>query len=93
MSAYAGDMNGDRERRLEEVGDDWMNGENLCAQLCVPHIAYRPAVWGVGQFSPISIEAGSCEENGYDVHVADKTFRELTITLEVQLFTAADSER
>lgn len=75
--------------RRRELGgnEDLFGGQNVCAQLCVPHLVYRPVLWGVRKFGLIELEAGSCEENGYDVHIADKTVREYTVTLEAQVFT------
>jgi hypothetical protein len=69
-------------RDLEE-GDD-ISG--VCAQMCIPHLVYRPALWGARS---IHLEKGSCEDNGYSTHVADKTFQKYSVVLEVQLFTAA----
>lgn len=40
----------------------------------------------------IAIEEGTCEENGYDEHIADKAIREYTITIEVELYTQSDEE-
>ena len=73
-----------------EGNDDLFDGQNMCAQLCVPHLVYRPLVWGVRQFGLIALEEGTCEENGYYEHVADKTVREYTVTLEVQVFAQSE---
>jgi hypothetical protein len=70
-----------------EGNDDVFNGQNLCAQLCIPHLVHRPLIWGVRKFGLIAVEEGTCEENGYDEHIVDKTVREYTVTLEVQVFT------
>lgn len=73
-----------------EGNDDLFNGQNVCAQLCVPHLVHRPLIWGVRQFGLIALEEGTCEENGYYEHIADKTVREYTITLEVQVFAQSE---
>jgi hypothetical protein len=83
-SNYAG-------RRLEE-GNNNLFGQDMCAQLCVPHLVHRPLVWGVNKFGLMDVKEGTCEENGYDVHVVDKTVREYTVTLEVQVFTQSEAE-
>lgn len=77
-------------RKLEGT-DDYFNGQNMCAQLCVPHLVHRPLVWGVRKLGLLAVEEGTCEENGYDEHVADKTMREYTVTLEVQVFTQSEN--
>lgn len=56
----------------------------MCAQMCIPHLVYRPALLGA-RF--IHLEKGTCDDNGYSTHVADKTFQKYSVLLEVQLFT------
>jgi hypothetical protein len=76
--------------RSLEGNQDLSDGQNLCAQLCVPHLVYRPLVWGVRKLGLVALEEGTCEENGYDEHIADKTVREYTVTLEVQVFSNSE---
>jgi hypothetical protein len=58
--------------------------DGMCAQMCIPHLFYRPALWG-SRF--IHLEKGTCEDNGYSTHIADKTFQKYSVVFEVQLFT------
>ena len=77
MNAYTNTNGG---RALEgNDGNDMFDGQNMCAQMCIPHLVYRPALWGVRQFASIQVEIGTCEENGYVQHVADHTLRKFTI--------------
>jgi hypothetical protein len=90
ISAYTSANNG---RALEgSDGEDWFDGQSMCAQMCLPHLVYRPALWGVEKFASVPLERGTCEDNGYVTHVADKTFSEFTVVFEVQLFTASDDD-
>jgi hypothetical protein len=82
VNSYA---NGGR-RVLEEDG---FNGESVCAQTCIPHLVYRLSLWGTRQFAPFSVKKGTCEDNGYDAHIADKTFQVYSVVFEVQLFTTS----
>lgn len=84
--------NGHGGGRMLEGNDDYFNGQNMCAQLCVPHLVHRPLIWGVRKLGLIEVEMGTCEDNGYDEHVADKTIREYTVTLEVQVFTQSGDQ-
>ena len=83
VSAYT---NGDRKLQDGEGGDI------MCAEYCVPHLVYRPALWGAKTFSPIPIQAGTCEENGYAEHIADHTIQQYTVTVEVLLYTASSDD-
>lgn len=84
---------GGESRKLEENGDDMFDGDRICAQMCIPHIVYRPALWGINRFDSLPIlEKGACEENGYESHIADKTFNEYSFSLEVQIFTSSSNE-
>ena len=86
VSDFVGNyIQSNNERYLEE-------DESMCAQLCVPHLIFRPMFWGSHQFTSFSIQHGLCEDNGYDVHVADKTFHEYTITLDVELYYKSEYE-
>lgn len=42
VEQYAGNYRG----RMLEGNDDLFGGQNMCAQLCVPHLVHRPLVWG-----------------------------------------------
>ena len=75
VNAYANA--GDRVLEENEI-------DGLCAQMCIPHLFYRPVLWG-SRF--IHLEKGTCEDNGYSTHIADKTFRKYSVVFEVQLFT------
>lgn len=91
VNAYAGGAGGGG-RLLEEGNEgDMFNGDNVCAQLCLPHLIYRPAVWGAQQFasSVLNIERGTCEENEYNSHIADKTIEAYSVVFEVQLYTSS----
>ncbi len=79
-------VSNDGKRGLQD-DQDMFNGQNVCAQLCVPHLVSRPLVWGVHKLGLIALKEGTCEQNGYEEHVADKTVEEYTVTLEVQVFT------
>lgn len=80
-------------RFLEGNGEDMFDGDSVCAQMCIPHLIYRPALWGASQFDSLpSLNKGTCEENGYDTHIADKTLKEYSVVFEVQLYTAANNE-
>ncbi|KAL7516842.1 hypothetical protein ACHAWX_001820 [Stephanocyclus meneghinianus] len=83
---YASNYGG---RSLED-NQNLHDGQSLCAQLCVPHLVYRPLVWGVRKLGLFALEEGTCEENGYDEHIADKTVREYNVTLEVQVFSHSE---
>jgi hypothetical protein len=75
-------------RRLEQnAADD--DGDSICAQFCVPHIAGRPLIWGASTYSGYSVSQGQCEENGYDIHIADKTFTKATYSVDVEVFTSS----
>jgi hypothetical protein len=60
--------------------------DGLCAQICIPHILYRPVLWGGARF--IHLAKGACQDNGYSTHVVDKTFQKYSFVFEVNLFTA-----
>eukprot|EP00980_Cylindrotheca_fusiformis_P001406 scaffold345_cov134-Cylindrotheca_fusiformis.AAC.17 len=79
------------QRRLEENAADDDDGGTLCAEFCVPHIAGRPLIWGADSYSGYSVSQGRCEENGYDTHVADKTFTKATYSVDVEIFTLSDN--
>jgi hypothetical protein len=70
------------DRSLEEQNE---NLGNMCAQFCIPHLIYRPILWG-SRFIQ-QLEKGTCEDNGYNTYIADKTYEKYSVVLEVQLFT------
>jgi len=94
VNAYAGNANNNGRSLGEEGngGEDYFDGSNMCAQMCIPHLVYGPALWGVQKFASVPLVQGTCEENGYQEHIADKTFNEFTVTFEVQLFTASNDD-
>jgi hypothetical protein len=79
---FANAYGSDGGRYLEEAGNEI---DGLCAQICIPHLCYRPALWGA-RF--IHLAKGGCQDNSYSTHVADKTFEKYSVVLEVNLFTA-----
>ena len=88
---HVGEENNKRRYLVEGQNASFdSNDQNMCAQLCVPHIAYLPILWGFNKYTTIAVEHGLCEENGYDAHIADKTFREFSITLDVELYYKSD---
>jgi len=91
VDAYANDANGGRALQ-DDNGEDWFDGQNMCAQMCIPHLVYWPALWGAQKFASVPLIGGTCEDNGYDAHIADKTFHEYSVVFEVQLFTASNSD-
>jgi membrane associated rhomboid family serine protease len=78
---------GEGERRFAEDGDY----QNLCAQFCVPHLASRLVIVGARRFN-LPITSGTCEANGYDEHLADKTFNYATYSLDVEIYTQSGYE-
>lgn len=91
VNAYA-NANGGGRSLGEDNGEDYFDGDNMCAQMCIPHLVYRPAVWGARKFASVPLETGTCEENGYDEHIADKTFNEYSVVFEVQVFTSSNGD-
>ena len=89
-NAYANN-DGGRSLAGNEEGD-WFDAEDMCAQLCVPHVVLRPALWGIQKFASVPVKRGTCKANGYDEHVADHTIREFTVTLEVMLYTTSNED-
>jgi membrane associated rhomboid family serine protease len=81
-----GDGNG--ERVLDE-GDG--NYRHLCAQFCVPHLASKGVRFGAQRFG-LPIRPGTCEGNGFDEHLADKTFTYATYSLDVEIYTQSGYE-
>jgi hypothetical protein len=100
VSSYTGRGNGDsnnddddddagQQRHLGDGEDDDSVFDNACAQLCVPHIVYRPVLimWGLQNIFPFSVHHGMCQDNGYGEPVADKTFSYMTYSLDVELYS------
>lgn len=79
------------ERRHLEQNAEFDDGDSICAEFCVPHIAGRPLIWGASVYSGYSVSQGQCEENGYDTHIADKTFTRATYSVDVEVFTSANN--
>jgi len=77
-----------RDRTLEEGGSN-----DLCAQFCVPHLATRGVVFGAQRLAGLQLTKGSCETHGFDEHVADKTFKYFSYSLDVEIFTASGYRR
>ncbi|KAL3942174.1 MAG: hypothetical protein SGBAC_003599 [Bacillariaceae sp.] len=75
-------------RRLEAEVD---GGDAICAEFCVPHIAARPLVWGASTYSGYTVSSGQCQDNGYDTHIADKTFSKATYSVDVEVYTNANN--
>lgn len=75
------------ERRFVEDRDN----QNLCAQFCVPHLASSGVIFGAQRFN-LPITPGTCEANGYDEHLADKTFNYATYSLDVEIYTQSGYE-
>ena len=78
VNSYASGDGRDLEERNE-------NESNMCAQMCIPHLIYRPVLLG-SRFIE-QVEKGTCEDNGYTTYIADKTFEKYSVVLDVQLFT------
>mmetsp|Transcript_27585 Transcript_27585/g.67097 ORF Transcript_27585/g.67097 Transcript_27585/m.67097 type:complete len:819 (+) Transcript_27585:229-2685(+) len=75
-------------RRLEAAGDE---GDTICAEFCVPHIAGRPLVWGASTYSGYAVSSGQCQDKGYDTHIADKTFSKATYSVDVEVYTTSNN--
>ena len=72
-------------RRLDENAD-----LKICAQFCVPHLVSRWTAMGAKKVFDFPIYDGTCEANGYEDHVADKTFKVLTYSLDVEVYQDGD---
>jgi len=80
--------NRERQRWLEDN-----DGQGtICAQMCVPNVAYIPIYWGVNGFFPFSVSHGTCEDNGYREHVSDKTITKLSYSVDVELYSFTGSD-
>lgn len=92
----AGDANEERLRRrwLEEQADDdaqiAADEEYMCAQLCLPRLVSRPAIWGANLYFDFDVQKGFCEDVGYSQHVADKTFSYMKYSADVELYFQDD---
>mmetsp|Transcript_884 Transcript_884/g.1944 ORF Transcript_884/g.1944 Transcript_884/m.1944 type:complete len:839 (-) Transcript_884:69-2585(-) len=85
--------NADGGRRL---GDDEGQNDNynMCAQVCIPEIAYLPVMYGINSaantYVDLSLERGICEENGYQDLYVIKTFNYASITLDAEVYYKSD---
>lgn len=71
--------------RALEKGDD--DGNTMCAQFCLPHLATRGIVFGAKRFFGLPVSRGSCNTQGFNEHLADKTFKYFSYSLDVEIFT------
>ena len=77
------------ERRLEGDGFDY---ENMCAEVCIPNVGANVAQYGAGEYFGVPVVRGTCEEIGYDEHMADKTFEYFSYALDVEVFMTSSEE-
>ncbi len=81
----ASSRSGNRGRRLDESMD-----QVICAQFCIPHLASRLVTLGADRLFQLTLFPGMCQDAGYDSHVADKTFRYMSYSLDVEVFVSYD---
>jgi hypothetical protein len=74
-------------RALGNKGDD--RSTSLCAQFCTPHLLTKGVVVGAKRIFEILLTRGSCEDLGFNEHVADKTFKYFSYSIDVELYTAS----
>ena len=79
---------GGERRRTRELGDY----EGFCAQFCVPHLIEKPFYWGLGRFTDYEMIKGTCNDIGYDAHVADKTMTYLGYSLDIEAYYQAGDD-
>jgi len=60
--------------------------EEACCQVCIPNIATSLASWVIQKVSGYQFYQGTCEQNGYEQHVLDKTLSYWSYQLDVELF-------
>ena len=90
IQAVAGNFyNADRRNLQENDGGDY---SNMCAQFCVPNIASRGVPFAANRFFGLPITRETCEELGYDEHMADKTFKQFSYSVDVELFVQANGD-
>jgi len=78
-----------RMRWLEEQEED--AAEYMCAQLCLPHLVSRPAIWGANIYDKsLDVQKGQCEDVGYSQHIADKTYAYRKYSVDIELYYADD---
>ena len=70
--------------RALENGDD--DDNTICAQFCLPHLATRGVIFGAKRIFGLPVSRGSCQTQGYDEHLADKTFKYFSYSLDVEIF-------
>ena len=63
----------------------------MCAQLCLPHLVSRPAIWGANIYDKsLDVQKGQCEDVGYSQHIADKTYAYRKYSVDIELYYADD---
>jgi membrane associated rhomboid family serine protease len=87
-ASYYNGGEGNGERLLDDEDGAY---QNLCAQFCVPHLASKGVMFGAKRFG-LPITSGTCEGNGFDEHLADKTFKYATYSLDVEIYTQSGYE-
>ena len=80
-----------RMTTMRQLGGDGFNYDELCAQVCVPHLIDKPFYYGVGRFTDYTVSQGRCLDNGYSVHAVDKTITYLGYSLDVEGYFADDN--
>lgn len=76
-------------RALGNKGDDESSDSSLCAQFCTPHLTTKGVVIGSKSIFDILLTRGSCEDLGFNEHVADKTFKYFSYSIDVEIYTAS----
>ena len=90
LAAAAGNFyNADRRRRLHD-----QNGidDNMCAQFCVPHLVSRGVTYGAQRLLGLGLVRGTCDMLGYDEYMADKTFKQMSYALDVEIFVQSNDD-
>ena len=82
VSMFSGDNGQERLRKL----NDSMDGQAICAQMCVPHIASSGAEWGIERYLGVTLMHGTCEDIGYSDFYVAKTLSYFSYSLDVELF-------
>lgn len=86
----ASKFSGNNDQRFLEGDDGNQGGNSYCAQFCVPHVASRGIGLGARKFFDFEITDGTCEAVGFADHVADKTFKYFSYSLDVEVFKNSD---
>lgn len=74
-----------QRRRVEQESGDGNNNQ-ICAQFCVPHLLSKGVTFGARRIFDFPIHYGTCEANGYEDHVADRTFKYFSYSLDVEIY-------